>query len=128
MPTKHITKCGWLVKKKNSINAFSQQRRWFMLVGDTLYYYKSQQDAQPRGALSLGGATVRLVSTSDLCLELVLSVAVATKVKPRLVSAHGFSQAYFLFAPSVIQLDEWLAALADASVGNSLHPRLSSSG
>ncbi|RHY30887.1 hypothetical protein DYB32_004936 [Aphanomyces invadans] len=44
-------KTGWLKKRSSGLNAW--QLRWFELKGNRLYYFKSEKDGIPRGAIVL---------------------------------------------------------------------------
>eukprot|EP01006_Ploeotia_vitrea_P045159 TRINITY_DN66917_c9_g10_i3.p2 TRINITY_DN66917_c9_g10~~TRINITY_DN66917_c9_g10_i3.p2 ORF type:complete len:324 (-),score=150.98 TRINITY_DN66917_c9_g10_i3:325-1251(-) len=101
-----VTKCGWLVKKKHHMSNLIQQRRWFVLVGNQLFYFKSHDDTEPRGTLLLDGCSVRIYSQEELCFQLV---------------APASNKIYFLFAQNETLLDEWVSAVADASVMGNPH-------
>jgi hypothetical protein len=57
-----IVKEGWLFKRGGSHGGRTNwKRRWFMLVGDVLYYMESRSDRTPRGRVALSGCDFRNV-------------------------------------------------------------------
>jgi hypothetical protein len=53
---KGARKTGWLSKRGGRIHTW--HRRWFILTGDLLFYYKSPQDTRPTGTIPLAGNRV----------------------------------------------------------------------
>lgn len=77
----------------------------------------NSQEHHPRGAMLLQGCSIRIVSTTDFCFQLI--VPSSSKVCARVCVLQTVSlsvQTYFMFAPNETQLDEWVGAVADASV------------
>jgi hypothetical protein len=35
-----VSKSGWMIKKSRGFHDLIQQKRWFVLIGSSLYYYK----------------------------------------------------------------------------------------
>lgn len=55
-----VMKEGWLSKRGGSHGGRTNwKRRWFMLMGDTLYYMDSHSDRTPRGRVALSGCDFR---------------------------------------------------------------------
>ncbi|CAA9995452.1 unnamed protein product [Nesidiocoris tenuis] len=101
---------GWLFKWTNYLRGY--QRRWFVLSGGLLSYYRSQEDMAHscRGTLSLQGATV---SSQDFCTITV---------------SNG--ETYHIKAPSEAEKLRWVVALelardiSDAEEMNTDHTKL----
>lgn len=53
---KHAQKMGWLNKRGGRIQTW--HKRWFVLTGDMLFYYKCPQDSRPTGTIPLAGNNV----------------------------------------------------------------------
>jgi hypothetical protein len=51
MPTAKVTKAGWLSKRGGRIPTW--HRRWFLLKGDMLLYYRGSNDTKPLGTVTL---------------------------------------------------------------------------
>jgi hypothetical protein len=51
------THCGFLLKKGQVNKAY--QRRYFKLRGKYLYYFKSQEDLQPKGSIALSNVDIK---------------------------------------------------------------------
>jgi len=98
-----VTKCGFLSKKRQQATNFLSQKRWFVLFGNELFYFKNKDDREPRGELPLLGCDVRIFNSEDRCFQLN-------------VRASSVMKSYFLFAPNETVLDEWVSAIADASI------------
>lgn len=97
-----VTKCGFMSKRKSRPQAhLLQYRRFFVLVGNLLYYYKKPEDSEPRGSIMLAGCSVRIVSPAERCME---------------VDSPASGKAYYMFADTETQLDEWAAAISEASI------------
>jgi hypothetical protein len=63
----HIAKSGWLKKLKIK---WGWNRRWFVLQGENLVYYRSPQHAQPSPSeVCFAFVLCRLISFFALCLN-----------------------------------------------------------
>ncbi|KAM5320927.1 rho GTPase-activating protein 22 isoform 3-T3 [Glossophaga mutica] len=51
-----VLKAGWLKKQRSIMKNW--QRRWFVLHGDQLFYYKDKNETKPQGFISLQGMQV----------------------------------------------------------------------
>ncbi|KAF2346431.1 Pleckstrin domain [Trinorchestia longiramus] len=84
---------GWLYKWTNYLKGY--QKRWFVLSGGLLSYYRNQAEAQHtcRGNLSLHDA---IIHTEDSC---------------NFVISNGGTQTFHLKAASEVERQKWVTAL-----------------
>eukprot|EP00299_Pterocystis_sp_00344_P009400 c3946_g1_i1.p1 GENE.c3946_g1_i1~~c3946_g1_i1.p1 ORF type:complete len:439 (+),score=74.66 c3946_g1_i1:45-1361(+) len=92
-----MSRAGWMSKKGNVNKAF--QRRFFVLEGLTLSYFKQEGDGTPAGTISLGAGWQ--VKTKD-------------NVTISLVPSSPNERTYVLKAESAQSGQEWVEALRDA--------------
>lgn len=102
-----VTKAGWLTKRKSKpTSQLLQYRRFFVLVGNQLFYFKKAEDTAPRGSILLAGCSVRIVSQAERCME---------------VDSPASEKAYYIFAATETELDEWAGAVSEASIIGARH-------
>ncbi|XP_072271965.1 sesquipedalian-1 [Pyxicephalus adspersus] len=95
-----VDKCGFLYKKGES-NA-SYHRRWFVLKGNMLFYYDSEESKEPLGVIILEGCRVELCESTE-------EFAFAIKF------GYAKSRAYILAADSHSTMESWVKALSRAN-------------
>ncbi|KAM5194528.1 sesquipedalian-1 isoform 1-T2 [Mantella aurantiaca] len=95
-----VDKCGFLYKKGER-NA-SYHRRWFVLKGNMLFYYDSEESKEPLGVIILEGCRVELYESSE-------EFAFAIKF------GYAKSRAYVLAADSHVTMESWVKALSRAN-------------
>eukprot|EP01103_Thecamoeba_quadrilineata_P008894 TRINITY_DN18603_c0_g1_i1.p1 TRINITY_DN18603_c0_g1~~TRINITY_DN18603_c0_g1_i1.p1 ORF type:complete len:447 (-),score=87.40 TRINITY_DN18603_c0_g1_i1:158-1363(-) len=113
-------KQGWL--HKLGLN-YLWQKRWFVLSNNTLYYYLSPDDHNPRAIIPLVGLTVRRVDAEssgyDNAFELFDEQNDQVKAAKFLGTASKSSHKKYLFrAASDREVDEWISALDHNIVGD----------
>ncbi|KAF0686655.1 Aste57867_21497 [Aphanomyces stellatus] len=64
-------KTGWLKKRSSGLNSW--QLRWFELKGNRLYYFKSEKDGIPRGAIILDKVHCVRGDAGELAMSLTIS-------------------------------------------------------
>jgi predicted RNase H-like nuclease (RuvC/YqgF family) len=113
-----VAKDGWLVKKSPN-ETFGQkfQRRWFVLKGNNLLYYKTPQDnmSKPAGSIFIENATVMALSREQ-SLEQADKSPWAFEVqqdKKKVVEiGEGKGQrVYLLVAATQEDRDKWIDAI-----------------
>jgi PH domain len=93
-----VNHSGFLTKKKSLSGFVASQRRYCVLVGPMLYYYRDADEFRPRGVMELQGCSVR--ACAPHCLRLDLKKQ---------------AKSYYLLCENDTELDEWINAIADAS-------------
>ena len=98
--TSSIDKQGYLNKRGELNKAF--QKRWFVLIGNLLFYYDKKGDLEPTGVIVLEGFSIEMVENLDkYAFELVFS---------------GLGcRTYTLAAESQDEMEDWMRALTCAS-------------
>eukprot|EP00300_Choanocystis_sp_HF-7_P000386 c10311_g1_i1.p1 GENE.c10311_g1_i1~~c10311_g1_i1.p1 ORF type:complete len:100 (+),score=7.31 c10311_g1_i1:119-418(+) len=91
-----MTKLGFVVK--------SWRRRWFRLSGNTLAYFKKQEDQIPAGIIDL--RSCRAVRVSTIGRANTLEVAVPGRT-------------YYLSCVEDTEMNDWLGAISRAVVRSS---------
>lgn len=95
-----VDKCGFLYKKGER-NA-SYHRRWFVLKGNMLFYYDTEERKEPLGVIILEGCRVELCESTE-------EFAFAIKF------GYAKSRAYILAADSHSTMESWVKALSRAN-------------
>ncbi|XP_056392392.1 sesquipedalian-1 [Hyla sarda] len=95
-----IDKSGFL-SKKGERNA-SYHRRWFVLKGNMLFYYETQESKEPVGVIILEGCRVELCESSE---EYAFAIRFG----------YSKSRAYILAADSHSTMESWVKALSRAN-------------
>lgn len=95
-----VDKSGFLYKKGER-NA-SYHRRWFVLKGNMLFYYDSEDSKEPLGVIILEGCRVELCESTE-------EFAFAIKF------GYAKSRAYVLAADSQSTMESWVKALSRAN-------------
>lgn len=103
-----VVKEGWLWKRGGNHGGRSNwKRRWFVLLGDTLYYMESRTERSVRGRIELRGCDFRIV-------------------EDELKRGHSFSiynledmrvAPFFCAAESAEEMEDWISWLRDAAQG-----------
>eukprot|EP00698_Gefionella_okellyi_P005550 TRINITY_DN15058_c0_g1_i1.p1 TRINITY_DN15058_c0_g1~~TRINITY_DN15058_c0_g1_i1.p1 ORF type:complete len:1261 (-),score=433.54 TRINITY_DN15058_c0_g1_i1:71-3853(-) len=92
---------GWLTKQGGAIKTW--KKRWFLLKGPQLFYYKTQKDHEPVGTILLRGATVKSGVDKEAGRKFAFTV---TPLNDR---------TFFVHAETEDELTEWIAALQIAT-------------
>ncbi|XP_069820083.1 sesquipedalian-1 [Dendropsophus ebraccatus] len=95
-----IDKSGFLYKKGE--RHASYHRRWFVLKGNMLFYYESQESKEPVGVIILEGCRVELCESTE---EYAFAIRFG----------YSKSRAYILAADSHSTMESWVKALSRAN-------------
>ncbi|RUP50014.1 hypothetical protein BC936DRAFT_140680 [Jimgerdemannia flammicorona] len=95
------SQAGWLQKEATSGFRKSFHKRWFVLKGSELKYYKTEEDPIPHGVIDLN-------DYSTVAHETCKKSPFAFVLKPRAPKEH---RAYMLFADSQEEMNLWIKAL-----------------
>ncbi|XP_053313490.1 sesquipedalian-1 [Spea bombifrons] len=95
-----VDKSGHLLKKGERNTAY--HKRWFVLKGNMLFYYESDESKEPVGVIILEGCRVELCDSS-------VEYAFAIKFE------HAKSRAYILAAENQGTMESWVKALTRAN-------------
>ncbi|XP_019849875.1 PREDICTED: rho GTPase-activating protein 24-like [Amphimedon queenslandica] len=99
-------KNGWLHKRGGRIQTW--HKRWFVLTGDLLFYYKSPQDSRPTGTIPLAGNNVIRHQDDFRQLHACKFEIIAGSGRDSITSTHD---SYMISAESTEDADEWVAAI-----------------
>jgi hypothetical protein len=94
---KQTEKEGYLIKQGKIVRSW--KRRWFVLTGSTLYYFKSKGDAEAAGAIPLQRCTVHVNRAKKYSFE------VGTQQ----------NRTFYLQAEDQTTMDEWIRVIERAS-------------
>ncbi|XP_063820444.1 sesquipedalian-1 [Pseudophryne corroboree] len=95
-----VDKSGYLYKKGER-NA-SYHKRWFVLKGNMLFYYDSEDSKEPVGVIILEGCRVELCESTE---EFAFAIRFG----------YAKSRAYILAADSQSTMESWVKALSRAN-------------
>ncbi|XP_074661838.1 pleckstrin homology domain-containing family H member 1-like [Tubulanus polymorphus] len=103
---------GWMTKCKNGLN----RRKWFVLIGKYLVYYRTPTDKSPTGQIHLVNSRVQEIDTAWDSDE---------EFNPELFSGYRYTIAVwppnegpvYLIIPSKAEMDSWLYYITIASGG-----------
>merc|ERR1711879_833055 len=103
-------KDGWLTKQGGKIKTW--KKRWFVLKGDTLYYFKTQKDSEQTGE-------IKLLSTSACTPEPGKS-----KGKKYQFSVGPPSRVYYIFDETEKGMQQWVDKISKTidGIGNNNSP------
>lgn len=101
---KGVRKTGWLSKRGGRIHTW--HRRWFVLTGDLLFYYKQPNDSRPTGTIPLAGN--RVIRHEDKQPNSFKFEIVAGKEHQVITSNHD---TYLISAESAEDANDWVAAI-----------------
>lgn len=96
-------KCGFLIKQGGSIKTW--KKRWFVLKGDTLWYFKSQKELEQTGSIKLEPTTVCQLEPSK------------KKKGCYFFSVAAAKRTYLIYADSEQQSKEWVEQICKAIQG-----------
>jgi len=106
-------KKGWLTKQGGRIKTW--KKRWFVLSGFNLLYFKDPTDPDPCGIIPLESLEVKKYTESKRKNVFILSNPHDTEIKASKFSGgtlvQGHHTEYIIQAPSKYELDSWLASL-----------------
>ena len=97
-------KSGWMVKQGHKIKNW--RRRWFVLRGFQLKYYKAEQGADSNKKVQ------GLIDVRDFNVQ--RATIAKSKLALRLVSRQSANQDYLLYAESVTEYEQWFKVLGEA--------------
>eukprot|EP01098_Paradermamoeba_levis_P004104 TRINITY_DN1791_c0_g1_i1.p1 TRINITY_DN1791_c0_g1~~TRINITY_DN1791_c0_g1_i1.p1 ORF type:complete len:467 (-),score=138.08 TRINITY_DN1791_c0_g1_i1:226-1626(-) len=95
-------KDGWLTKQGGSWKSW--KRRWFVLKGDSLYYFKTQKDVEETGIIELTRESVVKEDPTNKKKKYAFSVATSPDAK----------RVFFMFPDTPQETQQWLNALNKA--------------
>lgn len=95
-----IDKQGYLSKRGEINKAF--QKRWFVLIGNLLFYYEKKSDIEPVGVIVLEGFMVELMENADRYAFVIDFPGVN-------------SRTYVLSAETQADMEEWMRLMTCAS-------------
>eukprot|EP01096_Ripella_sp_DP13-Kostka_P000962 TRINITY_DN11121_c0_g1_i1.p1 TRINITY_DN11121_c0_g1~~TRINITY_DN11121_c0_g1_i1.p1 ORF type:complete len:350 (+),score=127.85 TRINITY_DN11121_c0_g1_i1:20-1069(+) len=107
---------GWVTKRAGLIFK-SWERRWFLLRGDKLYYYKNDEMAKtypqlPRNTFHIKKAEVyraaegKIESPTEWCIEILFHPSVSAQL--------DHPKSYYFCVDGEKDMEEWIAALEKA--------------
>jgi len=97
--------CGWLTKQGGSIKTW--KRRWMVLKGTTLYYFKTQKDVDVTGSIDLEPTSI------------IKEEPGKSKPKKHMLSVGTTKRTFMMFAETQQEQAQWVSKLKKAL--NSLH-------
>jgi len=93
------TKEGFLIKKGAKLKNW--KKRWFVLIGDELKYFKGQHDKKPKGIIKLEpDFLISEVGLKPFCFQIM--------------PADTGKRTYFISASEETEMKEWMAAIEKA--------------
>ncbi|KAE8635282.1 hypothetical protein XENTR_v10002566 [Xenopus tropicalis] len=95
-----VDKRGFLFKKGDRNTSYN--KRWFVLKGNTLFYFDNEESKEPLGVIILEGCRVELCESTE-------EFAFAIKFE------YTKSKAYILAADNQITMESWVKALSRAN-------------
>ncbi|OCU02098.1 sesquipedalian-2 [Xenopus laevis] len=95
-----VDKRGYLFKKGDRNTSYN--KRWFVLKGNTLFYFDNEESREPLGVIILEGCRVELCESSE-------EFAFAIKFE------FTKSRAYILAADNQITMESWVKSLSRAN-------------
>jgi hypothetical protein len=99
-------KRGWLYKQGGRIKTW--KKRYFVLNSNTLYYYKSEGDKEPKGAISLKNCIITYMNQEETKKEGKTPVPFSVKIKSPF-------RAYWLCGETENEMTSWQQSLTKAS-------------
>lgn len=115
---------GWLKKQGGRVKTW--KKRWFVLVGNCLYYFTQPDDRDPLGIIPLENLEVRVTNERRFAFEIFAGeLAGAERIKAvKSTSGSGLIKAhhdrYLLAASSQEELDAWLKVIQPKIVRHEL--------
>eukprot|EP00301_Raphidiophrys_heterophryoidea_P016435 c2600_g1_i1.p1 GENE.c2600_g1_i1~~c2600_g1_i1.p1 ORF type:complete len:144 (-),score=5.10 c2600_g1_i1:341-772(-) len=104
MATGNVDRCGYMTKLGNVVRNW--RRRWFVLSGNTLSYFKNREDTTPAGVIDL-----RYCRTVKVCMDNV--------GRPYTLEVAIPNRTYYLSCDEEDEMNEWLGAISRAVIRNS---------
>lgn len=101
-----IRKSGWLQKRGGRIQTW--HKRWFVLTGDMIFYYKNQHDDRPTGTIPLAGNKVKRYPDDPKQPNMFKFEIEAGDNKRVISSTHD---TYLMSAESAEAADQWVATI-----------------
>jgi len=99
-------KTGWLSKRGGRIHTW--HKRWFVLTGDLLFYYKTPQDTRPTGTIPLAGNKVIRHPDDPRQPTSFKFEIVSGSDRQGITSTH---ETYLITADTADEADQWVAAI-----------------
>lgn len=96
---------GWLTKRGGSIKTW--KRRWCVLRGSHLYYYKSKDSNEPQGEIDVAGNQVRRMKQNEAAKELQ---------KQNVIKIYCLARTWYLIADSSDEADTWVVMLSQGAL------------
>ncbi|KAH8552505.1 hypothetical protein BGW37DRAFT_424072, partial [Umbelopsis sp. PMI_123] len=92
---------GWLHKQSDKYKTWN--RRWFVLKGPNLFYFKSPRDVRMKGIINLRGYKVSIdedINPGKYCFK----------------AKHERERTFFFYTDGDVELREWVKALMKATI------------
>ncbi|XP_064393491.1 rho GTPase-activating protein 24-like isoform X2 [Halichondria panicea] len=103
---KGARKMGWLSKRGGRIHTW--HKRWFVLTGDLMFYYKTPQDNRPTGTIPLAGNKI-IRHPDDPKQQQGFKFEIQSGSAGQVIT--GNHNTYVISADSAELADEWVAAI-----------------
>ncbi|EDQ90136.1 uncharacterized protein MONBRDRAFT_36712 [Monosiga brevicollis MX1] len=97
-----VTERGWMLKAGGKGNAF-KRRRWFVLRGDTISYYKNKDDDYTVGTIPL----------NSLCSVIPPDESLALQRNDWTFIVHSKHKSFFLTCKTQADCNRWINAIQD---------------
>ncbi|MES1911072.1 MAG: hypothetical protein MHM6MM_003562 [Cercozoa sp. M6MM] len=109
-PEQAMYKCGYLIKVGGGTSRMgrkSHKRRWFVLRGRSLVYYKSRESRTPIKNLEvdLSARAVTVIDEDTFCF----------RISGKAIGGEQVARDFVLFASDRADLEDWLRALRTSS-------------
>jgi hypothetical protein len=102
----NAAKRGWLQKQGGRFKNW--KKRYFVLNSNTLYYYKREEDKEPKGAISLKNCIISFLDHDQTKNE-------GKTPEPFSVKIRSPFRAYWLCGDNEKELMDWMVSLTNAS-------------
>eukprot|EP00999_Lentomonas_sp_LEN2_P001891 NODE_302_length_1681_cov_86.588803_g271_i0.p1 GENE.NODE_302_length_1681_cov_86.588803_g271_i0~~NODE_302_length_1681_cov_86.588803_g271_i0.p1 ORF type:complete len:525 (-),score=111.26 NODE_302_length_1681_cov_86.588803_g271_i0:52-1626(-) len=107
---KDPAKSGWLTKQGGSGFKKNWRRRWFVLDDNYMYYYKTPEDREPAGIISLDQFDSCTKASDDECRRSKFCWRLGSKSKPG-------TRTYYAYADSKEIMQSWVDVISGCLVG-----------
>eukprot|EP01027_Heterolobosea_sp_BB2_P013998 GEZU01020139.1.p1 GENE.GEZU01020139.1~~GEZU01020139.1.p1 ORF type:complete len:701 (-),score=127.54 GEZU01020139.1:368-2470(-) len=98
-------KNGWLTKRGGSVKTW--KKRFCILRGSVLFYYKDRNDTEPKGYVDIAGHCVRRMRPAEATLE------VDKKNCLKIVCPE---RTWYMYAEKSEEIDDWAASMRQAAL------------
>ena len=117
---------GWLTKQGGRRKNW--KRRYFILTGGCLYYFKNKEDSEPCGIVPLTSLSVREVpNKKNFCFEIYNpfdGTIKACKTAPDGTVVEGRHSVYLISAATAEERDVWIDAIRASAIDDPFYEML----